>query len=137
MKPGFWYLAGFGAAALTVEVLRRVIQGQRDAAVKGAFEPFPSTSVAATAPETAPAASSATVTSARSTPPNKATKTTIRHDDLTEIKGIGPVYALRLAETGITTFAALARMSPQLLREITRATAAADTEDWIAQARLR
>jgi predicted flap endonuclease-1-like 5' DNA nuclease len=29
-------------------------------------------------------------------------------DDLTEVKGIGPVYAERLAEAGVTTFATLA-----------------------------
>jgi large subunit ribosomal protein L21 len=51
---------------------------------------------------------------------------------LTEIKGIGPVFAKRLAEAGITTFAALAEASPEHLREVTKATA--DPDEWIAQA---
>jgi predicted flap endonuclease-1-like 5' DNA nuclease len=40
-----------------------------------------------------------------------------------------------LAEAGITTFAGLASASPDYLREVTQATAAADPEEWIAQAR--
>lgn len=38
-------------------------------------------------------------------------------DDLTEVNGIGPVFAQRLADAGVTTFSALAAMSPDQLTE--------------------
>lgn len=39
-------------------------------------------------------------------------------DDLTEVKGIGPVFAGRLTEAGITSFAELAAASEEALTEI-------------------
>jgi predicted flap endonuclease-1-like 5' DNA nuclease len=54
-------------------------------------------------------------------------------DDLTEIKGIGPVYASRLAQAGIATFATLAAATPAIVAEgagVSEAVAAA----WIEQA---
>ncbi len=53
-------------------------------------------------------------------------------DDLQQIKGIGPTYAGRLREAGIRTFAALATLSADHIREITRVRA--DPSDWIQQA---
>jgi predicted flap endonuclease-1-like 5' DNA nuclease len=57
-------------------------------------------------------------------------------DDLTEIKGIGPVYAERLAGAGITTFGALAGADPAGLAatvEVREDQAAS----WIEQAAAR
>jgi predicted flap endonuclease-1-like 5' DNA nuclease len=47
-----------------------------------------------------------------------------RPDDLTQIRGIGPVFARRLRQAGITSFAQLANTSADALREIVAA------EDW-------
>lgn len=57
--------------------------------------------------------------------------------DFRQIQGIGPVYAQRLHDAGITTFAQLAGQSPDRLREVTKLakTRAAEAEDWIAAAR--
>ena len=56
-------------------------------------------------------------------------------DDLTQINGVGPTYAKRLKDAGITTFAAISECSPEELRSVTKATGkTADTESWIAQA---
>ena len=57
-------------------------------------------------------------------------------DDLTEISGIGPVYAERLAGAGITTFRALVETDPGRLADVAETTAAAVAE-WQAQARQR
>lgn len=57
-------------------------------------------------------------------------------DDLAEVWGIGPVFRGRLADAGITTFAALAASDPAVV-----AAAAAVPEeraaDWISQAAAR
>lgn len=59
-------------------------------------------------------------------------------DDLTRLEGIGPTYAQRLRENGITTFAALADADEQSIATIIDAPAwrQANYGDWIAQARL-
>lgn len=58
-------------------------------------------------------------------------------DPLREIKGIGPVYALRLYEAGINTFAELAALTPEELEEKFGVLEIADPESWIAQAKAR
>ena len=54
-------------------------------------------------------------------------------DDLTEVKGVGPVYRARLGEGGIVSFAALAAADPASVAEM--AGVGEDTAaEWIAQA---
>ena len=59
-------------------------------------------------------------------------RTTIS-DALEEITGIGPVFANRLNEAGIFTYAQLASSSPEELTQITGATRW-DPADWISEA---
>lgn len=54
-------------------------------------------------------------------------------DDLTAIKGIGPVYAARLEASGVTSFRALADSDATTLATNLGISANA-TADWIAQA---
>jgi predicted flap endonuclease-1-like 5' DNA nuclease len=68
----------------------------------------------------------------RSTPPPpEATP-----DDLTQIKGIGPVYAGRLEMLGITTFRALSESDERVIADSLGTTDRA-AADWISQARAR
>jgi predicted flap endonuclease-1-like 5' DNA nuclease len=55
-------------------------------------------------------------------------------DPLEVIEGIGPIYADRLRQAGIRTFAALAEAAVDDLRAITGSTRW-DPAEWIAQAR--
>jgi len=61
---------------------------------------------------------------------------TAEPDDLTRIDGIGPKYASVLADAGVTTFAKLAKMKPDIVQEIFRTATgrAPDPSDWIDQA---
>ena len=59
-------------------------------------------------------------------------------DNLKRIKGIGPVFEARLNQAGIWTFADLAELTPEQIREIVssgRAKNMIEPEEWIAQAR--
>jgi len=57
-------------------------------------------------------------------------------DDLSEIDGIGPVYAGRLNEAGITTFSQLTELSVDQVRELMKLSESqGDPEDWLEQAR--
>jgi predicted flap endonuclease-1-like 5' DNA nuclease len=67
----------------------------------------------------------------RSTPPPAAAP-----DDLTVIKGIGPVYAARLADIGIVTFHTLADADTQTVAHATGAAPSVITE-WVEQAKGR
>lgn len=58
-------------------------------------------------------------------------------DDLTKIRGIGPTYAGRLYAAGITTYAALAQLTPAEIKAIVapgRAGNFIDASSWVAQA---
>jgi predicted flap endonuclease-1-like 5' DNA nuclease len=58
-------------------------------------------------------------------------------DRLEQIKGIGPVFARRLNEEGIFTFADLAKLSPERVREMVadgNRLTNIDAQAWIAQA---
>ncbi|HSM43387.1 MAG TPA: helix-hairpin-helix domain-containing protein [Acidimicrobiia bacterium] len=54
-------------------------------------------------------------------------------DDLTSITGIGPVFAGRIRDAGITTFSDVATAGAAKLAEITGASASR-ASDWVAQA---
>jgi predicted flap endonuclease-1-like 5' DNA nuclease len=56
-------------------------------------------------------------------------------DDLTTISGIGPTFARRLNEAGVSTYGQLASLSPQEVVTITHvAEWQGDPVDWISQA---
>ena len=55
-------------------------------------------------------------------------------DDLTRVKGIGPVYSARLADVGISSFADLAGADPATVAERVDA-AETQVAGWISQAR--
>lgn len=57
-------------------------------------------------------------------------------DDLTEIKGIGPVYAGRLSDQGMASFAALSAADPTTVA-IAAGVPESAAEEWIAQAKSR
>jgi predicted flap endonuclease-1-like 5' DNA nuclease len=56
------------------------------------------------------------------TPPKFRQGSHASQDDLTEIKGIGPAFAERLAEAGITTFDALAEQDADAVAEAVNTT---------------
>ena len=56
-------------------------------------------------------------------------------NDLTEIDGIGPAYAARLNEAGITTFSQLGELSVEEIREYMKLSESqGDPESWLEQA---
>lgn len=67
----------------------------------------------------------------RSTPPPPS-----EPDDLTAIKGIGPVFATRLHDAGIQTFRALAEIDAGTIAEAIGTTPEA-VSDWISQAKAK
>lgn len=65
-----------------------------------------------------------------------AAQNTLEDDDLQQISGIGPVYARRLEEAGITRYAQLAALTAQEVRErIQLEDWRGGIDSWIAQAR--
>lgn len=65
--------------------------------------------------------------------PDAGSSTPSGADDLTKIKGIGPVSAKTLGTIGITTFAALGAADPATIAA--QFDSRADVNDWIAQAK--
>jgi len=59
------------------------------------------------------------------------------HDRLERVKGIGTVFARRLNQAGVTSFAQLAQLTPQRIREIIRPEEwqKIEPEVWIAEAK--
>lgn len=57
-------------------------------------------------------------------------------DDLTAIKGIGPVYAAKLDDMGIKSFRCLSELDPQTIADA-MGTSPQTATDWIAQAHAR
>lgn len=147
LHPKTWYLVAAGAAAGTAAVaaagarrlMRRRKAGAEVVEVRPAAPataaPQVETATRATKTEPAKPAAEAQQPAAKPETAKAPAAAAPAKDDLTDIKGIGPVFARRLAEAGITTFAELAQASPDHLRQVTQATATANPEEWIAQAR--
>jgi hypothetical protein len=76
---------------------------------------------------------SSTLVTPATTEPAEATGGNGDTDDLTEIKGVGPVYAQRLIDFGITSFAALAAADAAEAAEHLNLTTE-QVQDWIEQA---
>lgn len=94
-------------------------------------EPAPPPAAAALAPTSAPGP--AAETPARSTAPPRTPP-----DDLKLIKGIGPVLERRLHELGVRSFADLAALTPERVKEIDEAIefpGRIERERWIEQAK--
>lgn len=67
----------------------------------------------------------------------KAKPKAVEPDDLTAIDGIGPKYATVLNDAGVTTFAQLATMEAEEIRDVFRTAVgrAPDPSGWIEQAK--
>lgn len=159
-NPKAWYLLGAGAVALAADGARRLLRRRRadgSAGYRSAEVPMEADApakVATTAPvvTSAPTAEAQAKTKkgveevgrqaalAKSPAADTVTRTAeavLAADDLTEIKGIGPVFAERLRQAGITTFADVAQASADQLRDVTHATSVANPDEWIEQAKAR
>ena len=65
-------------------------------------------------------------------------KETAASDDLTQLKGVGPAYAKKLNEAGITSFAQLASLTPEGVTELEEklnASGRVERDGWIEQAK--
>ena len=159
-NPKAWYLLGAGAVALAADSARRLLRrrradgaaGYRSAEVSVEGDAPAKVVTAEPVVTSAPTAEAVAKTkkaveevgrqaaSAKSTAADTVTRTAeavMAADDLTEIKGIGPVFAERLRQAGITTFADVAKASADQLRDVTHATSVANPDEWIEQARAR
>ncbi len=66
----------------------------------------------------------------------RSTDAVVPTDDLTDINGIGTIYAQTLVDAGVTTFKKLAELDPEGIREIFQAAGGRvpNPSDWIEQA---
>ena len=65
-------------------------------------------------------------------------KETAASDDLTQLKGVGPAYAKKLNEAGITSFAQIAALTPEGVAELEEklnASGRVERDGWIEQAK--
>lgn len=143
LSPKAWYLVAVGAAALAADGARRMIKKRRQSnevhnkVDKATVIPMVPAKPVKETPIVKQPDNKPDPPIQAEVPQSAAAPQPTKADDLTEINGIGPTFAKRLAEAGITTFAAIAASTPEYLREVTHATAVANPEEWIAQARLR
>ena len=159
LNPKAWYLVGAGAVAVVAGGARRLIRRRRSdgAAGYGSADVAVETEAKAKKPAAEPVVKSsptaeakaktkkgveekgqqASAAKAEAAEPATRAAATLAADDLTEIKGIGPVFAERLRQAGITTFADVAKTSADQLREVTHATSVANPDEWIEQAKAR
>jgi len=75
---------------------------------------------------------------AKKAPAKKAAAKTDEADDLTKISGIGPVFAKRLAEEGLTTYAQIAKLTKKRIAELDEKLDLKnniDNDDWPGQAK--
>ena len=71
-------------------------------------------------------------------PAKKAAPKAEANDDLTQLKGVGPAYAKKLNEAGITSFAQVAALTPEGVAELEEKLNAAgrvERDGWIEQAK--
>jgi large subunit ribosomal protein L21 len=157
-NPKAWYLLGAGAVALAADGARRLLRRRRSdgsAGYRSAEIPMEGEAKTATTEPVVTAAPTAEAqaktkkaveekgrqaAAAKSQAAETAKRTAEAvpaADDLTEIKGIGPVFAERLRQAGMTTFADVAKASAEQLREVTHATSVANPDEWIEQAKAR
>lgn len=128
LSPKAWYLVAVGGAALVADGTRRIIKRRRQHAAElsgnghVAAEVVEVTSKATRQPA-APVVEAAVVEGGP--------------DDLTQLKGIGPTFARRLAEAGYTTFADIANATADELRDAAKAPRVANPDEWIVEAKSR
>ena len=90
--------------------------------------------------EAAPAADEAPKAEKKAAPKKAAPKAAASagNDDLTQLKGVGPAYAKKLNEAGITSFAQLAALTPEGVTELEEklnASGRVERDGWIEQAK--
>lgn len=68
--------------------------------------------------------------------PDLDTEPTDHVDDLTKINGIGRTFARRLQEVGVYSYAKLATLTPEYVKEVTKVQDwQGDPAEWIAEAK--
>ncbi len=117
----------------TVVTIKSILADGKKAPAKKAAAPKTEAKAAAPKKEAAPKAE------AKKAPAKKAApKAAAKADDLTKMKGLGKVFAEKLAGEGITTYAQIAKMSAKdiaALEEKIGAGGKFESNDWVAQAK--